>query len=93
MTSEEFLSNDEDTNFIDRVCAFLEISTDKLKIVGVQNSGGGRLRGRLLADVVMSLNLMLDGGRIGGEEGDSTYKATDEYLKLKSQVAKMVTGL
>ncbi len=35
MTVAEFFSNNRDTNFVDRICSFLNISTDKLKIVGV----------------------------------------------------------
>jgi hypothetical protein len=35
MTKDEFFSNNRDTKYIDRICAFLKISTDKLKIVRV----------------------------------------------------------
>jgi len=70
MTKEDFFNNNDDTNFIDRVCAFLDISTDKLKIVGVRNEDEARLlRGRSLAAGVLVLDVMLDGGPIGGETG------------------------
>lgn len=36
MTIEDFLDNDKQTEFIDRIATFLDISTDKLKIVGVR---------------------------------------------------------
>lgn len=38
MTVSEFFDNNRDTKFVDRICAFLDISTDKLKIVGVYSA-------------------------------------------------------
>ena len=35
----EFYSDDGETSFISNICAFLEIDTDRMKIVGVSESG------------------------------------------------------
>ncbi len=37
MTRVEFFSDNRDTKFVDRVCAYLDISTDRMKIVGATN--------------------------------------------------------
>jgi len=51
MTVDDFLNNDTTTNFVDRITAFLNISTDKLKIVGIKEVSSGR---RELADSLPS---------------------------------------
>jgi len=35
MSFDDFFNNNLDTNFVDRVCAYLNIPTDKLKILGI----------------------------------------------------------
>lgn len=47
MTMQDFLDNNLDTNFIDRVSAYLNIPTNKLKILGLQGTSpvaNGNLR-------------------------------------------------
>lgn len=46
MTKEEFFSNNNDSKFIDRMSSILNISTDRLRIVGFKdlNTGGGARR-------------------------------------------------
>lgn len=63
MTTAEFFDNDRDTKFVDRMCAFLDISTDRLKIVGVYkaeeappNLGAGR---RFLQSGDIQINYIL----------------------------------
>lgn len=38
MTWSQFLNDDRDTTFVDRVTAFLDIPTNQMKIVGSDNS-------------------------------------------------------
>jgi len=42
MTVDDFLNNDTNTNFVDRITAFLNIPTDKLKIVGIKETTAAR---------------------------------------------------
>ncbi len=37
MTKEQFFADDKDSKFIDRICAYLKINPDRLKIVGASN--------------------------------------------------------
>lgn len=62
MTVEDFFDNDEETKFIDRICSFLEISTDRLKIVGARNldSSTGNLRRTLLNEPLMEIDAVLE---------------------------------
>jgi hypothetical protein len=50
MSVTDFFSNDVGSSFVNKVCAFLGVSTDKLKIVGVQNPTS-RLRGLAATDI------------------------------------------
>lgn len=38
MTVEDFFDNDSRTKFVDRIASFLQISTDRLKIVGIRKA-------------------------------------------------------
>lgn len=42
MSVDDFFNNNQDSNFVDRVCSFLGISTDRLKIVSGSNVASRR---------------------------------------------------
>jgi len=39
MTVDDFWNNDEQTNFLDRISSFLNIPTNRLRVVGIKPIG------------------------------------------------------
>jgi len=72
---DDFYANDVHTNFIDKMCAFLGVSTDRMKIVGIVNRSRRFLAGGKGVTVDVSLeddreisSVVLD-GEVGTVEG------------------------
>lgn len=79
VTVDEFYDDDVQTSFVNRICAFLGISTDRLKIVGIRESSLRRILSSS-ADTTITLEIQSENTCIGCE----SYSAYSEYYALKN---------
>lgn len=89
MSRVDFFSNNRDTKYVDRICAFLDISTDRLKIVGVREvpasgspSGLGGANRRFLQSNVLQIEYIIQGNSRTDKEN-----AGEEYVQPVEKAA------
>jgi len=71
MTVEEFYGDDGgQTNFVDRISAFLGISTDRMKIVGIVDYSSARFRHLQTGGGIGIISEIQEDGAIGDEDYD-----------------------
>lgn len=93
VTVEEFYNDDTQTSFINRISAFLGISTNRIKIVGIR--AAAPTSGRLLAEgaetqVVFEI---LSEKAVKEPEENKTYSPLEEYQAFKNITRTLEEGI
>lgn len=84
VTVEEFYNEDVQTSFINRISAYLGISANRIKIVGLKSSSS-RLR-RLLSDDTAETTVIFEiqSETTISESKNDTYSAYSEYVTFQN---------